>query len=66
MVPLMRDTSDEQALAVANDSHLGLQAAVYTSSVKRAFHQGNRGFPHAEKDPSKGDAGSAAARCLFR
>ena len=25
------------ALAVANDSHLGLQAAVYTSSLKRAF-----------------------------
>ena len=28
---------DEEALAVANDSHLGLQAAVYTSSLKRAF-----------------------------
>lgn len=28
--------------------------------------QGNHGFPHAEKDPSKGDAGSAAAGCLFR
>ena len=29
---------DDHALAVANDSHLGLQAAVYTSSLARAFH----------------------------
>jgi hypothetical protein len=28
---------DDEALTVANDSHLGLQAAVYTSSLKRAF-----------------------------
>src|SRR5215207_7322411 len=32
-----RPSSDDEALAVANDSHLGLQAAVYTSSLKRAF-----------------------------
>jgi acyl-CoA reductase-like NAD-dependent aldehyde dehydrogenase len=37
IVPLIRVSSDEEALAVANDSHLGLQAAVYTSSLKRAF-----------------------------
>jgi succinate-semialdehyde dehydrogenase/glutarate-semialdehyde dehydrogenase len=37
IVPLIRIRSDEEALAVANDSHLGLQAAVYTSSLKRAF-----------------------------
>jgi succinate-semialdehyde dehydrogenase/glutarate-semialdehyde dehydrogenase len=37
IVPLIRVKSDEEALAVANDSHLGLQAAVYTSSLKRAF-----------------------------
>jgi succinate-semialdehyde dehydrogenase/glutarate-semialdehyde dehydrogenase len=37
IVPLIRVRSDEEALAVANDSHLGLQAAVYTSSLKRAF-----------------------------
>jgi len=37
IVPLIRVNSDEEALAVANDSHLGLQAAVYTSSLKRAF-----------------------------
>src|SRR5438105_11885287 len=37
IVPLLRVRSDEEALAVANDSPLGLQAAVYTSSLKRAF-----------------------------
>jgi acyl-CoA reductase-like NAD-dependent aldehyde dehydrogenase len=37
IVPLIRVSSDEEALAVANDSYLGLQAAVYTSSLKRAF-----------------------------
>ena len=37
IVPLIRVDSDEEALAVANDSHLGLQAAVYTSSLRRAF-----------------------------
>jgi succinate-semialdehyde dehydrogenase/glutarate-semialdehyde dehydrogenase len=37
IVPLIRVRSDEEALAVANDSHLGLQAAVYTKSLKRAF-----------------------------
>jgi acyl-CoA reductase-like NAD-dependent aldehyde dehydrogenase len=37
IVPLIRVRSDDEALAVANDSHLGLQAAVYTRSLKRAF-----------------------------
>ena len=37
IVPLIRVGSDDEALSVANDSHLGLQAAVYTSSLKRAF-----------------------------
>ena len=37
IVPLIRVRSDEEALNVANDSHLGLQAAVYTASLKRAF-----------------------------
>lgn len=37
IVPLIRVGSDDEALAVANDSHLGLQAAVYTSSLSRAF-----------------------------
>ena len=37
IVPLIRVPSDEEALRVANDSHLGLQAAVYTSDLSRAF-----------------------------
>jgi succinate-semialdehyde dehydrogenase/glutarate-semialdehyde dehydrogenase len=37
IVPLIRVSSDEEAVGVANDSHLGLQAAVYTSSLSRAF-----------------------------
>jgi succinate-semialdehyde dehydrogenase/glutarate-semialdehyde dehydrogenase len=37
IVPLIRVSSDAEALAVANESHLGLQAAVYTSNLSRAF-----------------------------
>jgi succinate-semialdehyde dehydrogenase/glutarate-semialdehyde dehydrogenase len=37
IVPLITVSSDDEALAVANDSYLGLQAAVYTSSLERAF-----------------------------
>ena len=37
IVPLIRIGSDDEAIAAANDSHLGLQAAVYTSSLSRAF-----------------------------
>jgi len=37
IVPLIRVASDDEALTVANASHLGLQAAVYTSSLRRAF-----------------------------
>ena len=37
IVPLIAVAGDDEALAVANDSHLGLQAAVYTRSLKRAF-----------------------------
>jgi acyl-CoA reductase-like NAD-dependent aldehyde dehydrogenase len=37
IVPLITVSGDEEALAVANDSYLGLQAAVYTTSLKRAF-----------------------------
>ena len=36
-MPVIVVDGDDEALAVANDSHLGLQAAVYTSSLKRAF-----------------------------
>ena len=37
IVPLITVDSDDAALAAANDSHLGLQAAVYTRSLPRAF-----------------------------
>jgi acyl-CoA reductase-like NAD-dependent aldehyde dehydrogenase len=37
IVPLIEVGSDDEALEVANDSQLGLQAAVYTGSLKRAF-----------------------------
>jgi succinate-semialdehyde dehydrogenase/glutarate-semialdehyde dehydrogenase len=37
IVPLIRVHSDSEALTFANESHLGLQAAVHTSSLKRAF-----------------------------
>jgi succinate-semialdehyde dehydrogenase/glutarate-semialdehyde dehydrogenase len=38
IVPLIPVDGDAEAVRVANDSHLGLQAAVYTRSLKRAFH----------------------------
>lgn len=37
IVPLISVSSDDEAIAAANDSHLGLQAAVYTRSLPRAF-----------------------------
>jgi succinate-semialdehyde dehydrogenase/glutarate-semialdehyde dehydrogenase len=37
IVPLITVGSDEEAIEVANDSQLGLQAAVYTRSLRRAF-----------------------------
>ncbi len=37
IVPLISVDGDDDALAVANDSHLGLQAAVYTRDLQRAF-----------------------------
>ncbi|HXV57776.1 MAG TPA: aldehyde dehydrogenase family protein, partial [Gaiellaceae bacterium] len=40
IVPLITVADDDAALAVANDSHLGLQAAVYTADLGRAFRFG--------------------------
>jgi acyl-CoA reductase-like NAD-dependent aldehyde dehydrogenase len=37
IVPLIEFADDDAALQAANDSHLGLQAAVYTKSLRRAF-----------------------------
>jgi succinate-semialdehyde dehydrogenase/glutarate-semialdehyde dehydrogenase len=36
VVPLMRVASDDEAIALANDSHLGLNAYVFTESRERA------------------------------
>jgi len=40
IVPIMLASSDDEALAMRNDTHLGLQTAVYTSSLDRAFRFG--------------------------
>lgn len=37
VLPVTTFRDDEEAIAMANDSDLGLQAAVFTSSLKRAF-----------------------------
>ena len=37
VVPITTFSGDEEAIRLANDSHLGLQASVFTSSLKRAF-----------------------------
>jgi succinate-semialdehyde dehydrogenase/glutarate-semialdehyde dehydrogenase len=42
IVPIIRVKDDDEAIAVANDSYLGLQSAVYTTSLKRAFRYVDR------------------------
>ena len=37
MLPITTFADDDEAVALANDSNLGLQAAVFTSSLRRAF-----------------------------
>jgi acyl-CoA reductase-like NAD-dependent aldehyde dehydrogenase len=37
VLPITTFADDEEALRLANDTHLGLQASVFTSSLKRAF-----------------------------
>jgi acyl-CoA reductase-like NAD-dependent aldehyde dehydrogenase len=37
VLPITTFRTDDEAIALANDSHLGLQAAVFTSSLRRAF-----------------------------
>jgi len=37
VLPITTFATDDEAIALANDSDLGLQAAVFTSSLKRAF-----------------------------
>ncbi len=41
IVPLISVDGDDDALAVSNESHLGLQAAVYTRDLARAFRYAN-------------------------
>jgi succinate-semialdehyde dehydrogenase/glutarate-semialdehyde dehydrogenase len=36
VLPVTAFSSDDEAIALANDSHLGLQASAFTSSLKRA------------------------------
>jgi succinate-semialdehyde dehydrogenase/glutarate-semialdehyde dehydrogenase len=38
VLPITTFTDDDHAISLANDSDLGLQASVFTSSLKRAFH----------------------------
>jgi succinate-semialdehyde dehydrogenase/glutarate-semialdehyde dehydrogenase len=42
VLPILSAADDEEAVAVANRSHLGLQAAVFTSSLQRAFWYADR------------------------
>ena len=37
VLPVTTFADDQEAIRLANDSHLGLQAAVFTSSLRRAF-----------------------------
>jgi acyl-CoA reductase-like NAD-dependent aldehyde dehydrogenase len=37
VLPVTTFADDDEAIRLANDSHLGLQAAVFTSSLRRAF-----------------------------
>jgi acyl-CoA reductase-like NAD-dependent aldehyde dehydrogenase len=37
VLPITTFADDDEAVRLANDSHLGLQASVFTSSLKRAF-----------------------------
>jgi acyl-CoA reductase-like NAD-dependent aldehyde dehydrogenase len=42
VLPILSAGDDEEAAAIANASHLGLQAAVFTSSLQRAFWYADR------------------------
>ncbi len=42
ILPITTFSDDDEAIALANDSHLGLQSAVFTSSLKRAFRYVDR------------------------
>jgi succinate-semialdehyde dehydrogenase/glutarate-semialdehyde dehydrogenase len=42
VLPILTARNDEEAVAIANGSHLGLQAAVFTSSLAKAFWYADR------------------------
>jgi acyl-CoA reductase-like NAD-dependent aldehyde dehydrogenase len=42
VLPILRATDDDEAVAIANRTRLGLQAAVFTDSLKRAFWYADR------------------------
>jgi succinate-semialdehyde dehydrogenase/glutarate-semialdehyde dehydrogenase len=42
VLPILAAVDDDEAVAIANRTHLGLQAAVFTSSLKRAFWYADR------------------------
>ncbi|NND03770.1 MAG: aldehyde dehydrogenase [Acidimicrobiia bacterium] len=42
VLPILTAPNDEEAAAMANRTHLGLQAAVFTSSLKKAFWYADR------------------------
>ncbi len=42
VMPILSASSDEEAVALANRSNLGLQAAVFTNSLQKAFWYADR------------------------
>lgn len=42
ILPVIRVSSDEQAIEIANKSEFGLQASVFTKDINKAFHIANK------------------------
>jgi len=42
VLPIIRVGSEEEAIAIANDSEYGLQASVFTSNIEKAIQIGNK------------------------
>ena len=57
---------DEEALAAANDSHLGLQAAVYTSSLSRAFRYSTTSASATSSSTTRRTTGRRTSRSAAR
>ena len=62
VLPVTTFADDDEALRLANDTDLGLQAAVFTSSLKRAFRfvHGLRAGQH-RRERHDGLLGAASA-----